>query len=173
MTLGDGLKTGGLVTLAMLLQIMFVSEVEVASGHPDLVLVTLVVAALLRGPLVGAAAGFWAGFLVDLAAFETLGLTSLLLTLAGYGAGRLGQVMSKSSPHPPLIAVGVATIGVLLGSTFLHFVLGLTVDASTLLGRVLLPTLALNLLLAWPLHRLVRRLFPPALRERREVGVAV
>jgi hypothetical protein len=38
---------------------------------------------------------------------------------------------------------------------------------------VLLPTLALNLLLAWPLHRLVRRLLPPAARERREVSVAV
>lgn len=173
MTLRDGLKTGGIVTLAVLLQIMFVSEVEVASGHPDLVLVTLIVVALLRGPLIGAAAGFWAGFLLDLATFETLGLTSLLFTIAGYGAGRLGQVMSKTSPHPPLIAVGLATVGVLLGSTFLHFVLGSTVDASTLFGRVLLPTLALNLLLAWPLHRLVRRLFPPVTRERREVSVAV
>jgi rod shape-determining protein MreD len=172
-TLGDGLKTGGLVTLAVLLQIMFVSEVEVASGHPDLVLVMVVVIALLRGPLVGAAAGFWAGLLVDVATFETLGLSSLLLTLAGYGAGRLGQVMSKTSPHPPLIAVGLATVGVLLGSTFLHFVLGTTVGVATLFGRVLLPTLALNLLLAWPLHRLVRRLFPPTTRERREVSVAV
>jgi rod shape-determining protein MreD len=152
---------------------MFVSEIEVASGHPDLVLVTLVAAALLRGPLIGAAAGFWAGFVLDVATFETLGLSSLLLTLAGYGAGRLGEVMSKTSPHPPLIAVGVATIGVLLGSSFLHFVLGSTVSASTLLGRVLLPTLALNLLLAWPVHRLLRRLLPPAARERREVRVAV
>jgi rod shape-determining protein MreD len=172
-TLGDGLKAGGLVTLAVLLQIMFVSELEVASGSPNLVLVTLVVAALLRGPLIGAAVGFWAGFLVDVATFETLGLNAFLLTLTGYFAGRLGQVMSKTSPHPPLIAVGLATIGVLLGTAFLHFVLGSTVDASTLFGRVLLPTLALNLLLAWPLHRLVRRLFPPTTRERREVSVAV
>jgi rod shape-determining protein MreD len=172
-TLADGLKTGALVTAGVLLQIMFVSEIEVASGHPDLVLVLLVATSLLRGPLIGAAAGFWAGFLLDLAAFETLGLTSLLFTLAGYGSGRLGQVMSKSSPHPPLIAVGLATVGVLLGSAFLHFVLGSTVGASTLLGRVLLPALALNLLLAWPVHRLVRRLFPPTTRERREVSVAV
>jgi rod shape-determining protein MreD len=172
-TLRDGLKAGALVTLGVLLQIMFVSEIEVASGHPDFVLVLLVVAALLRGPVIGAAAGFWAGLVLDVATFETLGMSSLLLTLAGYGAGRLGQVMSKTSPHPPLIAVGLATVGVLLGSTFLHFVLGTTVSASTLLGRVLLPTLALNLLLAWPLHRLVRRLLPLATRERREVSVAV
>ena len=173
MTLVDGLKAGGVMTLAVLLQVMFVSEIEVASGHPDLVLVALVAVALLRGPLIGAVVGFWAGFVLDLATFEILGLNALLLTLAGYGIGRLGQVMSKSSPHPPLIAVGLATVTVLLGSAFLHFVLGSTVAASTLFGRVLLPMLVLNLLLAWPLHRLIRRLFPPASRERREVSVAV
>lgn len=173
MTLGDGLKAGGLLTLAVLLQVMFISEIEVASGHPDLVLVLLVAVALLRGPLIGASAGFWAGFVLDLATFDILGLNALLFTLAGYGVGRLGQVMSKTSPHPPLIAVGLTTGAVLLGSAFLHFVLGDTVAVSTLLGAVLLPTLALNLLLAWPLHRLARRLFPLAARERREVSVAV
>jgi rod shape-determining protein MreD len=172
-TFSDGFKAWGVLTLAVLLQIMFVSEIEVASGHPDLVLVALVAVALRRGPLIGAAVGFWAGFLLDLAAFETLGLTALLLTLAGYGAGRLGEVMSKSSPHPPLIAVALTTVGVLLGSAFLHFVLGTTASASALFGRVLLPTLALNLLLAWPVHRLARRVFPPATRERREVSVVV
>ncbi len=173
MTVGDGLKAGGVMTLAVLLQVMFVSEIEVASGHPDLVLVTLVAVALGRGPLIGAVVGFWAGFALDLATFEILGLNALLLTLAGYGAGRVGQVMSKTSPHPPLIAVALATVGVLLGSAFLHFVLGSTASVSTLFGRVLLPTLALNLLLAWPVHRLIRRVFPLPARERREVSVAV
>jgi rod shape-determining protein MreD len=172
-TVADGLKAGGLLTLAVLLQVMFVSQIEVASGSPDLVLVLVVAVALFRGPLIGAVVGFWGGFVLDLATFETLGLSSLLLTLAGYGSGRFGEVMSKSSPHPPLIAVALATVGVLLGSAFLHFVLGATVGASALFGRVLLPTLALNLLLAWPLHRLVRRIFPPTPRERREVSVAV
>jgi len=31
------------------------------------------------------------------------------------------------------------------------------------------PTLALNLLLAYPVYRLLRRIFPVAARERREV----
>jgi rod shape-determining protein MreD len=172
-TISEALKAGALLTVAALVQVMFVSQIEVASGSPDLVLVLLVVLALLRGPLLGAVLGFWSGFVLDLATFETLGLTSLLLTIAGYGSGRLGEVMSKSSPHPPLIAVALATIGVLLGSAFLHFVLGTTASPSALFGRVLLPTLALNLLLAWPIHRLVRRLFPFATRERREVSIAV
>lgn len=174
MTVADALKAAALLTAAALVQVVFVSPViEVASGHPDLVLVLLVVVALVRGPLLGAVLGFWAGLVLDFATFDTLGLTSLLLTLVGYWSGRLGAVMSKSSPHPPLIAVALATIGVALGSAFLHFVLGSTVPAATLFGRVLLPTLALNLLLAYPLHRLARRLFPVASRERREVSVVV
>lgn len=173
MTLTDGLKAAGILLAAVLLQLVFVNRIEVAEGRPDLVLATVVCIALLRGPLVGAVLGFWGGLLLDVATFETLGLTALLLTLAGFWTGRLGQVMSKSSPHPPLIAVGLATVGVTLGGGFLHFVLGSTVSASTLFGAVLLPSVALNVLLAWPLYRLMRRILPLAQRERREVSVAV
>jgi rod shape-determining protein MreD len=172
-TLFDALKTLLLLTVGAVLQVTFVSYVEVSSGQPDLVLVLVVCVALLRGPMLGAVAGFWGGLVLDMATFETLGLTSLLLTLAGYACGRLGQTLSKSSPHPPLIAVALATVGVALGSAFLHFVLGTTVSPATLFGRMLLPALALNLLLAWPLHRLCRKLFPATARERREVSIAV
>jgi hypothetical protein len=51
--------------------------------------------------------------------------------------------------------------------------LGQSVSASELFARVLLPTVALNLLLAWPLYRLARKLFPVLSRPRGEVSVAV
>ena len=172
MTGADLLKAPGLLLLAALLQVSVLWTIEVSNGHPDLLLVFVVVLALVRGPLVGAVAGFWAGLFLDVATFSTLGISSLLLTLAGYWSGRLGEIMSKSSPHPPLIAVGLATVAVALGSAFLHFVLGSTVGAAELLGRVLLPTLALNLLLAYPVHRLVCRLFPRTPRAAREVIVS-
>ena len=136
-------------------------------------LVLVVSIALLRGPLFGACAGFWAGLVLDVASFQTLGLTSLLLTLTGYWCGRFGDATTRSSAHPPLIAVALATIAVALGSSLLHFMLGSSVPASELFGRVLLPTLALNLLVAYPLYRLCRRLFPPTQRARGEVSVAV
>jgi rod shape-determining protein MreD len=168
----DVLKVPGLVLLAALLQVSILWTVEVSNGHPDLLLVLVVVLALVRGPLVGAVAGFWAGLFLDVATFSTLGISSLLFTLAGYWSGRLGSIMSKSSPYPPLIAVGLATVAVALGSAFLHFVLGSTIGASELLGRVLLPTLVLNLLLAYPVHRLVCRLLPRTPRTVSEVIVS-
>jgi EamA domain-containing membrane protein RarD len=47
--------------------------------------------------------------------------------------------------------------------------LGETVSASEFFVGMLLPTLALNLLLAYPLYGLCRRILPVTPRERRQV----
>ena len=171
MTLLDGVKTAVLVTLVAVLQISVVTPFEVARGHVDLVAVTLISVALLRGPIVGAVAGFWMGLILDTATLSTLGLTSLILTLLGYWAGRFGEGTTRTSPHPPLIAVALGTIWVVIGTALLEFMLGEGVPAGDIIGRVLLPTLALNLLAAYPVYRLVARLLPPSLRPRREVAL--
>jgi hypothetical protein len=67
--------------------------------------------------------------------------------------------------------VVLATVGVALGSAVLHFMLGLTVPASYLFLGVLLPTLALNMLLAYPLYGLCARIFPPRIPRIRREGV--
>ena len=171
MTLLDGVKTAVLVTLVGVLQVSVVTPFEVARGHVDLVAVTLISVALLRGPIVGAVAGFWMGLILDTATLSTLGLTSLILTLLGYWAGRFGEGTTRTSPHPPLIAVALGTIWVVIGTGLLEFMLGEGVPAGDILGRVLIPTLALNLLAAYPVNRLVARLLPPSLRPRREVAL--
>ena len=117
----DAIKAGALILFAALVQVSIASTIEVAEGHPDVVLVLVISIALLRGPVFGAVVGFWAGLVLDVISFQTLGLTSLLLTLAGYFAGRLGEVTKKSSAHPSLVAVTIGTIGVGLGSAVLHF----------------------------------------------------
>jgi cell shape-determining protein MreD len=71
------------------------------------------------------------------------------------------------------VAVTIGTIGVGLGSAVLHFMLGDTVSVAEFFVGMLLPTLALNLLLAYPLYGLCRRIFPVRPRERREVIPAV
>jgi rod shape-determining protein MreD len=169
----DAAKAGALLLAAVLVQVSIVSWIEVAEGHANLVLVLLVALALLRGPVFGAVAGFWAGFVLDMATFETLGLTSLLFTLTGYWAGRFGDVTTRSSPHPPLIAVGLATVGVALGSAVLHFMLGFSLSPSEFFLGVLLPSLALNMLLAYPVYGLCRRAFPARPRVRGTVSAVV
>jgi rod shape-determining protein MreD len=167
------LKAGGALLLAALVQVSIVSTIEVAEGHPDLVLVLLVCMALLHGPLFGAFAGFWAGLALDVASLETLGLTSLLLTLAGYFAGQFGDATTRASAQPPVIAVILATIGVAFGSAVLHFMLGSSLAAGQFFLAVLVPTLALNTLLAYPVYRLTTKLFGAAAAPPREVTAGV
>ena len=172
MSWSDAAKALGLLVLLVLLQVTIVTPIEVASGHPDLVLVFLVSLALLRGPMLGAVAGFWAGLLLDSAALAPPGVSSLVLTLAGYLAGRFGVATTRSSPHPPIIAVALATVWVAVGLTVVNFLLGQSVPAGELFGRVLLPTLALNVLITYPVYRLTERLFPVAPRAGREAVLA-
>ena len=170
----DAGKAALLLLLVAPFQVSIVSSLEVAEGHPDAILVLLVAIALLRGPVFGSLAGFWAGLAIDVATLaEPLGLSSLLLTLVGYWTGRRGDVTSRSSAHVPLVAVALATLGYGLGSLVVRFMLGTTVPASEFLVAVLLPTLALNVLLAYPLYALVRRLFRPPVRGGKEVSALV
>jgi rod shape-determining protein MreD len=172
--IADILKAAVLVTLSAIVQVSFVNGFELAEGHADILLLSLVGLGLLRGPLFGACAGFWAGLIVDTMTLETLGLSSLLLTIAGYWAGRLGELTSDHQNQRAriLIAVTLLTVGVEVGTLLVHLLLGDSAAVGTILGRVLLPTLALNLILAIPWYALCRRLFPPpARRERGEPEV--
>ena len=171
MTVVDWVKTGVLMVVVVLLQISFVSPISIAGGHADLVLVTLVSVALLRGAMFGAIAGFWAGLVLDVGALQPLGLTSLVLTLAGFWTGRFGEATTRSSPHPPLIAAALATVWAVAGSALLNFMLGQSVPGGELFGRVLLPSIALNVLIAYPVYRGVARLYGIDQRERREPAV--
>src|SRR5207248_1286139 len=71
-------KVGVLVFVAAILQVSIFSTLQILGGAPDVVLLTLVGIALLRGSIYGACAGFFAGLLIDTANLGTLGVTSLL-----------------------------------------------------------------------------------------------
>lgn len=168
----DIVKAALLLTLAATLQIAFVDSFELVDGRADIVLLCVVGIALLRGPVFGAAAGFYAGLVIDMGTLGTLGLTSLLLTIAGYWAGRFGEATSQRRNQRAriLLAVGLLTVGVIVGSLVVHLLLGESASVGDVIVRVLLPTLLLNLILAIPAYALFRRLFPPPERKR-EIAV--
>lgn len=166
MSIAVGIRVALLVFVVAVLQVSAFSAITVGGGGPDVLLVTLVSVALLRGAVVGAVAGFVAGLVVDVATLGTLGLTSLLLTLAGYWAGRYGETTGRSRAHAPLVAVVAATVLVDLGGYGLHAMLGEPVSARTVL--VALPaTLVWNALLAYPVFGLSRNLVGTTERGQR------
>jgi rod shape-determining protein MreD len=164
-------KAAVVVFVAAMLQASVFSSVFILRATPDLLLVTLVSVALLRGSIVGAAAGFFGGLLIDTTNLGTLGVTSLLLTLVGYWVGRYGETTGRDRSRAPFVTVAVITLLYAFGALFLHFVLGDPAPAREVLLDTLLQTIGLNLLLTWPVHALVRRLLPPSERPERVQGV--
>lgn len=154
----DALKVTAIVFVAVVLQSSIVSTIEIRGGTPDLVLVTLVAIALLRGAIWGAAAGFAAGLLLDTASLARLGETSLLLTVAGYWIGRYGETTGRDRTHAPVLSVAVVTVLYAVGALALHVMLGDPVDAGRVLVGALIPGIVLNLLLTFPVYALVRRI---------------
>jgi len=156
----DSVKAAALVFVAALVQVSILAGYAPLGGTADLVLVVLLSLALLRGSLFGAVAGFGAGLLIDTANLDTLGFTSLLLTVAGYWIGRYGETTAGDRIHAPFLSVGVVTVLYVFGTLALRFVLGDSAPAGELLSA-LPATLLLNLVLTWPVYAIVRRLFPP------------
>jgi rod shape-determining protein MreD len=156
-SVADAAKAALLLWLAVLLQATLLSGLGLVS--PDLVLVTVVVVALMRGAEFGAIAGFAAGLLLDVATLSPLlGVSSLLLATTGYWIGRYGETTGRDRSHAPYLSVAVATVLVSFATLSLYFVLQQPVSAQRVLFHGLPGRLLLDVLLTAPLFRIARRL---------------
>ncbi len=169
----DAFKAACVLFVACLLQLSVLTEYR-AFRTSSIVIVALLSIALLRGSIFGAAAGFGTGLLLDTATLGTLGVTSLLMTIAGFWIGRYGETTARDRFHAPYVSVAVVTVLYSFGQLFLQFVLGQPAPASEMV-RALPLGLLINLLLTLPVYALIRRLFPPQqigdrIREVRLLG---
>jgi rod shape-determining protein MreD len=149
-------RASAAVFVAALLQVVIVSSLVIGGGEPDLLLVAVVALGLLRGSIAGAFLGFFGGVLVDVITLGTMGISSLVLTLAGFWAGRYAETTGRDRAFAPLLVVGAMTVLAALFGLVLHYMLGEEVVARHVLMTALLPALLANLLLAFPVHRLLR-----------------
>jgi rod shape-determining protein MreD len=168
--IGDALKAGALLFVAAVVQVSLLSTIEVEGAVPDLLLVTLLCVALLRGSLFGAICGFGVGLVVDTAHLQTLGVTSLLYTVGAYWIGRYGETTGRDRGHAPFLSVGVVTILYAVGALLLNYLLGQGGSAKAVLVDGILPSLVFNLALTAPVYAVVRRVLrPPERVEAQEV----
>ncbi|HLX32031.1 MAG TPA: rod shape-determining protein MreD [Gaiellaceae bacterium] len=157
MSTWDGVKIAVLLFVAAIAQVSIFAQVHVFGAVPDILLVTLVGIALLRGSVAGAVGGFFAGLIVDTASLGTLGLTSLVLTISGFWIGRYGETTGRDRAHAPYLSIAVVTVLYNLGLLVVHFVLGETAPAGPVVES-LLPAMILNLIVTGPVYAVVRRL---------------
>ena len=143
---------GGLLLLLMvtlLLRSTALSSLAARGVVLDVLAFAAVVWALRHGETSGATFGFLLGLAADLDAAHWLGRHTLILTLIGYGVGRLNQTLMRDRATTHLILIVAATLihqawtlsfelGGLAGWLYLLARVGLAAAATGPLGTVLL-----------------------------------
>ncbi len=153
----------GLATV--IVQVAAISQLRVFDTNADLTPLVVAAAALLCGSLPGAAFGFGVGLFLDLALVQTVGMSSLLYLVIGYGAGRLRELRDPQGAVTPILVGAAATALAQVGFSIMQFLLGESVPLDpALLRQIILPVL-LGGLIALPVHALVRGWLLPALPE--------
>ena len=97
--------------MALVLQVTFFPHVAWHGVVPNLCLLVVVAAALVRGPEQAAVLGFVAGLLLDLAppADHVAGRWALALVVVGYVAGRMRPSDTESRPAVAVVATVAAS----------------------------------------------------------------
>jgi len=125
MAAARGLVVAATVLLAVVLQVSVFGYLAVAGVAPNLALLVVVAAALVRGPDLAAVIGFLAGLAVDLAppADHVAGRWALALVLVGYLAGRVRPDQRTSALTAVITVAGCSFVGTsvyALGGMLLH-----------------------------------------------------
>jgi rod shape-determining protein MreD len=152
------LRLGALGFFGVIVQIAAISQITVFGVSVDLAPLLVASVGLMAGSLPGAVFGFAVGMFVDLALVQTLGVTSLLYIVIGYGAGRLRELRDPAHGLVPVAVGAIATAISTIGFTVLQFLLGIDAPVSWLLLRQIVVTILLGALFALPVYALVRRI---------------
>jgi rod shape-determining protein MreD len=113
MTLFRGVVAFLVVTFAVVLQVSLFPHLAWQGVVPNLALLVVVGAALVRGPQFAAVLGFAAGVLIDLAppADHVAGRWALALVVVGYLAGRIRQDVTPNASAVVLAVAASSFVG--------------------------------------------------------------
>jgi rod shape-determining protein MreD len=103
----------GIVLLAVVLQVTVFAGLSFGGVVPNLALLVVVAAALVRGPEYAAVVGFLGGLAIDLAppTHHVAGRWALALVVVGYLAGRVRQDAGSSAVSAVLTVAACSFVG--------------------------------------------------------------
>jgi len=159
------LRIAALAVAAVFVQITVISEVPVFGVAVDVSPLVVAFVGLLCGSTLGAATGFGVGLLIDLALGQTLGVTSLVLTVVGYWAGRLRELRDHQAALTPLLVGAAAAAAAMVGYSVIEFLLGVDAPVSLDLLRQTILGVLVDTAVALPVWALVRRCLIGALPD--------
>jgi rod shape-determining protein MreD len=168
-------RVGGLVLAAVVLQLSGVAGGRFLGATVDLIPLVVAAVAIYAGSVSGAATGFTTGLVLDLAAGQTVGAASLVLTAVGYGVGRFREIRDPAHGLMPIPVGAAATAGWVLAYAAVSFMLDIGTDVSPVIFRDMITTVAINSIVAMPVFAISRRVLrrslavdPFEVRRRRQ-----
>lgn len=160
-----GIRIAALSVAVVFVQIGILSEVTIFGVNIELAPLLAAFVGLLCGSIPGAVAGFAIGLLVDLALVQTMGITSLLLTLVGFWAGRLREMRDpQGALVPVLVGAGAASVA-FVGYALIEFLLGVDAPVSLQLLRDIVLGIVVDTIVALPFFLIVRRALQGSMPE--------
>ena len=153
---GKTARLAVMLVVAALLQTTVAPNIRILGANPDFALIIIVCVALMKGSETGAVFGFLIGMLTAIALMEPFGLSAFVFVLVGYFAGRYAETADLSAGLAPLFITFAATLVANTLFAMAQFLLERQVPVGFFVGRVLVPSLVINTLLAAPLYLVVR-----------------
>lgn len=108
-------RLAAVVLAALVLQVCLFARFSYEGARPDVMILVAVAGGFIAGSDRGAMVGFVTGLAFDVVLSTPLGLTALVYTLVGYGAGAIGNTVLRSTFWiVPAVAAAVSAAGMLL-----------------------------------------------------------
>jgi rod shape-determining protein MreD len=157
------LRVGLILLLGLVLQMSAIGQIGLLGGHADLIPLVVAGVAYYAGSMTGSATGFAMGFLLDLAAGQTMGASSLVLTAVGYGVGRYRELRDPAHGLLPVAVGAAAAAGWVTAFAAVSFMLDVGATVSPLVIREMVVVVLLAAVLALPVFVGVRLILRPSL----------
>ncbi|HYH02299.1 MAG TPA: rod shape-determining protein MreD [Bacillota bacterium] len=147
------------VILSVVIQATWLTQLNLpAQVKPDLVFIIVVSYALLKGPYIGTNLGLFAGFFMDLASGNIIGVGVLTKMLAGFSAGLLEKTIFKDNLLVPAIAVYLGTILFETLNLIIYISFGANFNFFHTILHTVLPVACYNAILAPVIYHLLHKM---------------
>jgi rod shape-determining protein MreD len=160
---GSFARCGLLAVVAVILQTSGIGSGRVLGGYLDLTPLVVAGVAIYAGSVAGAGMGFSVGVLLDLIVGQTMGVSSLVLTAVGYGAGRYRELRDPAHELMPIPVGAAATFAWVVSFAAVSFMLDIGASVSVAVVREMIATTLLGAIFALPVFAACRRVLRPVL----------
>ena len=149
----------GLLIGAYVLQSSFLPLLSHHGITANLMLLSTVSFAFLRGRRLGVLMGFLSGMLLDLVSGTFFGMNIFSQMVIGYLCGAFSNHVFKEQFFLPIMASMAATVMNYFILAVIMVLLGYRFNLIVHMQQILLPMICYNLLFSYPIHRVVYALY--------------